>query len=292
MRRRAPGSLRLCSGPLRVGLPEEPLIVIQPEQRWMPLDLREVWTHRELLFFLTWRDVTVRYKQTFLGGAWAVLQPLLTTVIFVAFFGKLVGAAGPVPYVLFAYAGLLLWTFFANAVNAAASSLIGSAHLITKVYFPRIFLPAAAVAAALVDLLVASVMLVVLCFYERVTPTPRLLLVVLIVGLMVVLAFSAGLWMAALNVRYRDVRHALPFVVQMLLFVSAVIYPSSMVPAALRPFLLLNPIATFIEAFRACLFGTPLDWGALGIGAALTLLLLLCAAYSFNRLESTFGDVI
>jgi len=271
---------------------EEPLIVIQPEQRWMPLDLREIWSQRELLGFLTWRDVTVRYKQTLLGAAWAALQPLLTTVIFVAFFGKLVGDHAGTSYPLFAYAGLLLWTFFANAVTASASSLIGSAHLITKVYFPRVFLPAAAVAAALVDLLVASVMLIVLCIVERITPTPQLLLMIPIVGLMVVLAFSVGLWMAALNVRYRDIRHALPFVVQMLLFVSAVIYPSTMVPAALRPLLLLNPIATFIEAFRACVFGTPLDWGALAIGTAITLLLLLFATYSFHRLESTFGDVI
>lgn len=261
----------------------------------MPLDLGEVWTYRELLAFLTWRDVTVRYKQTVLGALWAVLQPLLTTVIFVAFFGRLPGLhalPGGVPYPLFAYAGLLLWTFFANAVITSGNSLVNNAHVISKVYFPRVLIPAAAVTAAVVDFLVASVLLALLCIHYEVALTPNLLFLPLVLVLMVLLAFSIGLWMAALNVRYRDVRHALPFVVQLLLFVSAVIYPSSTLSGPVRALLTLNPIATYIEAFRASLFNTPLDWPALGIAAATTLLLGLIAAYSFQRLESTFGDVI
>lgn len=261
----------------------------------MPLDLREIWTHRELLAFLTWRDITVRYKQTLLGALWAILQPLLTTVIFVAFFGRLPalsGLPGGVPYPLFAYAGLLLWTFFANAVVTSGNSLTNNAHVISKVYFPRVLIPAAAVTAAAVDFLVASMLLVVLCIHYGVAPTTNLLFLPMVVALMVLLAFSIGLWMAALNVRYRDVRHALPFVVQLLLFVSAVIYPSSALSGRVRTLLALNPIATFIEAFRACLFNTPLAWSALGVATATTLLLGIIAAYSFQRLERTFGDVV
>lgn len=276
-------------------LPDQPVITIGAERRWLPLDLREVWTHRELLAFLTWRDVTVRYKQTLLGALWAVLQPLLTTVIFVAFFGRLPGLSslpGGVPYPLFAYAGLLLWTFFANAVVTSGNSLVNNAHVISKVYFPRVLIPAAAVTTAVVDFLVASVLLAFLCIHYDVALTPNLLFLPVVVVLMMLLAFSIGLWMAALNVRYRDVRHALPFVVQLLLFVSAVIYPSSTLSGKVRILLTLNPIATFIEAFRASLFNTPLDWRALGIAVAMTLLLAIIAAYSFQRLESTFGDVV
>ena len=276
-------------------LPDQPVITIDAVQRWVPLDLREIWTHRELLAFLTWRDITVRYKQTLLGALWAMLQPLLTTVIFVAFFGRLPalsGLPGGVPYPLFAYAGLLLWTFFANAVVTSGNSLTNNAHVISKVYFPRVLIPAAAVTAAVVDFLVASTLLVVLCIYYGVAPTPHLLFLPVVVALMVLLAFSIGLWMAALNVRYRDVRHALPFVVQLLLFVSAVIYPSSALSGEVRILLTLNPIATFIEAFRACLFHTAFAWTDLGIATATTLLLGIIAAYSFQRLEGTFGDVI
>jgi lipopolysaccharide transport system permease protein len=295
-RRQKPGILDPVTQPSAAGtLPDQPVITIGAERRWVPLDLREVWVHRELLAFLTWRDVTVRYKQTVLGALWAVLQPLLTTVIFVAFFGRLPGLSGlpgGVPYPLFAYAGLLLWTFFANAVVTSGNSLVNNAHVISKVYFPRVLIPAAAVTAAVVDLLVASVLLAFLCIHYDVALTPNLLFLPMVVVLMVLLAFSIGLWMAALNVRYRDVRHALPFVVQLLLFVSAVIYPSTTLSGRVRTLLRLNPIATFIEAFRACLFNTPLDWPALGIATVTTLLLGILAAYSFQRLESTFGDVV
>jgi lipopolysaccharide transport system permease protein len=276
-------------------LPDQPVITIGGERRWVLLDFRELWSYRELLVFLTWRDLTVRYKQTVLGALWAILQPLATTVIFVAFFGRLQSPGtlpAGVPYPLFAYAGLLLWTFFANAVITSGNSLVNNAHVVSKVYFPRVLIPAAAVSAAVVDLLVASVLLVFLCIHYHVAPTVSLLFLPMVILLMMLLAFSVGLGMATLNVRYRDVRHALPFVVQLLLFVSAVIYPAAASSGNVRTVLTFNPIATFIEAFRACVFNDPLDWRALGIATAMTLLVGSIAAYSFERLESTFGDVI
>jgi lipopolysaccharide transport system permease protein len=276
-------------------LPDEPLIVIEPARRWALLNLREILEHFEILPHLAWRDIAVRYKQSVLGVLWAILQPLLTTLILILFFGKLPNLqvhTGGVPYPLFAYAGLLLWTFFSNAVITSGNSLVVSANLISKVYFPRAIIPAAAIAAALFDFFVASFVLVGMLFFYRIAPTPRLLLAPFMLLMMVVLALGTGMWMAALNVRYRDIRHAMPFLVQLLLFVSAVIYPSTMITGNARRLLLLNPIAVFVEGFRAALFGLPLNWTAVGIACAVSFALLAIAAFSFQRLESTFADVV
>lgn len=276
-------------------LPDEPLIVIVPARRWELLNLREIVEHGELLPHLAWRDITIRYKQSVLGVLWAILQPLLTTVILILFFGRLPSLqahTGGVPYPLFAYAGLLLWTFFSNAVITSGNSLVVSANLISKVYFPRAIIPAAAVLAALFDFFVASFVLVGMLVFYRVPPTPRLLLAPLMLLMMAVLALGTGMWMAALNVRYRDIRHAMPFGVQLLLFVSAVIYPSTMITGNARRLMLLNPIAVFIEGFRAAVFGKPLDWTAVGIACAASFALLAIAAFSFQRLESTFADIV
>jgi lipopolysaccharide transport system permease protein len=276
-------------------LPDEPLVVIEPAHRWALLNLREILAHGELLPLLAWRDIAIRYKQSVLGVLWAILQPLLTTVILMLFFGRLPNIrtlTGGVPYPLFAYAGLLLWTFFSNAVITSGNSLVISATLISKVYFPRAIIPAAAVLAALFDFLIASFVLVGMLFFYRIAPTPRLLLAPFMLLMMVVLALGTGMWMAALNVRYRDIRHAMPFLVQLLLFVSAVIYPSTMITGNAHRLLLLNPIAAFVEGFRAAVFGLPFNWAAVGIACAVSIALLAIAAFSFQRLENTFADIV
>src|SRR5437867_5943731 len=206
----APGSGVL--GALR----EQPLVRIEPNRSWVTLNLRDVWAYRELLYFLTWRDVKVRYKQTVLGAAWAIIQPLFTMLIFTLFFGKLghIPSDG-VPYPIFAYAGLLPWMFFSNAVTSSGNSLVGSSNLITKVYFPRMIIPGAAVGAGLVDFAIAFVILIALMIYYRVSPNWNLLAVPLLLVLTTLLALAVGMWTSALNVKYRDIRYALPFLIQL-----------------------------------------------------------------------------
>ena len=274
-------------------LPNEPLVVIQPSKRWATLSLGDIWAYRELLFFLTWRDVKVRYKQTALGAAWAILQPLFMMVIFTIFFGRLagVGSSG-IPYPLFALAGLVPWTFFSNAITASGNSLVGSAHLITKVYFPRLIVPAAAMLAGLVDFLLAFLLLCLLMVYYRVAITVQILFLPVLVLLTALFSLAVGTWMSALNVKYRDVRFALPFLIQLWLFVSSVILPSSSIPQKYRWLLLLNPMSGIIEGYRSALFGLPFDWPALSVAAVLTLLVLLYAIYAFARVERSFADII
>ena len=274
-------------------LPSEPLVVIQPSKKWNLLSLKDIWAYRELLFFLTWRDVKVRYKQTALGAAWAILQPLFMMVIFTIFFGRLagVGSSG-IPYPLFALAGLVPWTFFSNAITASGNSLVGSAHLITKVYFPRLIVPAAAMLAGLVDFVLAFVLLCLLMLYYRVTLTVQILFLPVLVLMTALFSLGVGTWMSALNVKYRDVRFALPFLIQLWLFVSSVILPSSSIPPKWRWLLMLNPMSGIIEGYRSALFGLPFDWPALSLAAVLTLFVLLYAIYAFSRVERSFADII
>lgn len=276
-------------------LPEEPVVVIEPRGSWSALNLREVWAYRELLYFLTWRDVKVRYKQTFLGVAWAIIQPVFTMVIFTLFFGQLAGLqsrTGGIPYPLFAYAGLLPWTFFSNSLTASGNSLVGSANLITKVYFPRIIVPTAAVAAGLLDLGIAFSIVVVLMVYYQVPPSLNLLMLPALVLLITALATAVGMWFSALNVKYRDIRFALPFLIQLWMFVSPIIYPATILPERWRWLLELNPLTGIIEGFRSALFGRPFNWTALSISAVITLVALIYAAYSFKRVERRFADII
>jgi lipopolysaccharide transport system permease protein len=274
-------------------LPNEPLVVIQPSKKWTLLSLKDIWAYRELLFFLTWRDVKVRYKQTALGAAWAILQPLFMMIIFTIFFGRLAGVASAgIPYPLFALAGLVPWTFFANAITASGNSLVGSANLITKVYFPRLIVPAAAMLAGLVDFLLAFMMLVLMMVYYRVTVTVQILMLPVLILLTALFSLGVGTWMSALNVKYRDVRFALPFLIQLWLFVSSVILPSTSIPQKWRWLLMLNPMSGIIEGYRAALFGLPFDWPALGIASALTIVVLLYAIYAFGRVERSFADII
>jgi lipopolysaccharide transport system permease protein len=280
------------SGPGVAQLPAQPLVVVRPSRAWTALDAREIWGHRELLFFLTWRDVKIRYKQTLLGVAWAVLQPLLTMAIFTLLFGRLAGMPSEgVPYPLFAYAGLLPWTFFANAVTSSGNSLVLNHSLLTKVYLPRVLIPAAAVAAFLVDFAIALSLIVVLMWWYRVVPTWSLSMIPALTLLVFGLALGIGMGLAALNVRYRDVRHALPFLIQMWMFLSPVIYPPAILPPRWRWMLGLNPLSGVIEGFRAALFGRAFDWPSLGLSALIMVVCLAAASWYFRRVERTFADI-
>ena len=271
----------------------EPLVVIQPTGSWRLVSLKDLWAYRELLFFLTWRDVKVRYKQTALGAAWAILQPLFMMVIFTIFFGRLAGVdSAGIPYPLFAFAGLVPWTFFANAITASGNSLVGSSNLITKVYFPRLIVPAAAMLAGLVDFALAFLLFIVLMIYYGVAPTAHVLFLPVLIVMTALCALGVGTWMAALNVKYRDVRFALPFLIQLWLFVSSVILPSSALGPKWRWVLMFNPMSGIIEGYRSALFGLPFDWRAIGVAAAITIVVLVYSIYSFARVERSFADII
>ena len=268
-------------------------IIVDAEGTGFELGLAELWRFRELLYFLTWRDVKLRYKQTLLGAAWAIIQPLFAMLLFTLIFGRLARVPSDnIPYPLFAYAGLLPWTFFANAITSSANSLVGSASLVTKVYFPRLIIPASPVLAGLVDLAIAFVMLVPLLIYYGITISWQLLLLPGFIAVATLLAFGVGMLMATLNVRYRDIRYALPFMVQLWLFASPVIYPLSIVPAKWRWLVMLNPMTGIIEGVRSSLFGRPFDWLAIGVSIAVSLLIAALSVYYFQRVEDNFADII
>jgi lipopolysaccharide transport system permease protein len=270
-----------------------PRVLIKSEESGVQLNLGDWWAYRELLYFLTLRDVKVRYKQTALGAAWVIVQPLFMMLIVTLVFNRFARVgAGELPYPLFAYAGLLIWVFFSNAVVNGTNSLTANTNLITKVYFPRIFIPAAAVAAGLVDLCIASLVLAALAVYYGVGFHAGLLLLPFFVLLATLLALGAGVLVSALTVKYRDLRHALPFVIQFLMFASPVIYPPSIVPENWRWLLVANPLAGILEGFRSALTGRPFDWPATAFAASMTIVLLVVSVYVFRRTEDTFADVI
>jgi lipopolysaccharide transport system permease protein len=277
-------------------LPEHPLIkggAPAAGGAWPSLNFSELWAYRELLYFLTWRDIKVRYKQTAMGAAWAVVQPFVTMLVFTLFFSIFIGVpSDSIPYPVFVYAGLLPWTFFSSSVNNCSGSLVGSSALITKVYFPRMVIPVAAVGAGLVDLAVAGAILVGLVFVYGLPPTWSLLMLLPLVLITTVLAIGVGLLISALTVRYRDVRHALPFVLQIWMFASPIIYPQSVVPEKWRWVLMLNPLTGVIEGFRSALAGREFDWFALGLAAAISSALLVAGVLVFRRLERVFADLI
>lgn len=277
----------------RLELPVKPLVVIEQSKSRVSLELTEIWTYRELLYFLTLRDLKVRYKQTVLGATWVIMQPLLTTLIFTVFLGKLARVpSDDVPYALFAYAALLPWTFFAGAIGSSGNSLVGSAHLITKVYFPRMIIPGAAIGARLIDFAIAFVIFVPLMFYYHVAVTPNILMLPLFVALAILLTLGIGLLTSALNVKYRDIGVALPVLTQLWMFASPVVYPSSLVPEKWRLLYSLNPMVGIIEGFRSSLFGRRFNWQALVISTAITLSLLVYSAYAFRRTEKEFADIV
>jgi lipopolysaccharide transport system permease protein len=274
-------------------VPAKPLVRITSRRRWGALNLPELWSNRDLFHFLMWRDVKVRYKQTALGVAWVVLQPLLTMAIFTVIFGRLAHLPSDgQPYPIFVYAGLLPWNFFANAVTTSSNSLVGNATLITKVYLPRLVIPGAAVGAGLVDLAIAGAILAAMCFYYHVSFGIRLAMLVPLVALLTIFAAAVGLWMSALNVKYRDVRYMLPFMIQIWMYVTPVIYPVTFIPANWRWAVMLNPLSGIIEAFRSSIFNQPFDWSGVAAAAIITVSFFIYAAYDFRRMERVFADII
>ena len=272
---------------------EERVVIIEPDRSWFSLGLKDLFTFRELLYFLTWRDVKVRYKQTFLGASWAILQPLLTMLIFTILFGRLAGIKSDVPYPLFTYSGLVIWTFFSNAITNSGNSLVGSAHLITKIYFPRIFVPAGAIAAGLVDLALAFVIQIGLMWYYHVRPSWTLLMIVPLVILITLLALSVGMWLSALNVKYRDIRYAIPFLLQLWMFASPIIYPLDLIPQRWRWAVMINPVTGIIDNFRVAIFANrPFEWKSLAASTIITTVLLIYSAFSFARMERHFADIV
>ena len=256
--------------------------------------LSEVWRSREILYFLAWRDVKVRYKQAVLGVAWAVLQPLFTMITFAFFFGRLAGIPSEgVPYPLFSYAALLLWTYFSVTLTQVGNSLVANSYLITKIYFPRVLLPAAVALGGLFDLAIGSAFLVAMMFYYHVSPHWTLLLTPVFVAQTVLLVMGAGMFLAAVNVRYRDVKYTLPFLTQIGLFVTPIIYPVSFVPHRFQGWLALNPMTGVVEGFRACLLGEgQIDWVLAAGSWAVTLLLLLIGSVYFRNTERVFADIV
>ena len=268
--------------------------IIEPRKGWIPIDLKEIWNYRELLYFLAKRDIKVRYKQTVLGGLWAIIQPVLTMIVFTLFFGRLAKMPSDgIPYPIFVYVGLLPWTYFANALSASGNSLVGSANLITKVYFPRLIVPVSASLAGLLDFFIAMLVLGVMMIYYQFVPGVGLLLFPFLVGLTFLCAVGVGLWLSAFNVQYRDIRYVIPFLIQLWLFVSPVIYPVSIVNEKYRWLLALNPMGGVIKAYRASILGhLPIDWFLLGISTAVILLIFFAGLYYFRRMERYFADVI
>jgi lipopolysaccharide transport system permease protein len=268
-------------------------IVIRPSRGWIGVGVVELWKFRDLAYFLVWRDLKVRYKQTAFGAAWAVLQPVLLMFVFTAFLGRVqgIGSSG-VPYPLFALAGLVPWTLFSQSLSGASNSLVNNQNLISKVYFPRLLLPLSAVTSYLIDFLVAAAVLIVaMLIYGRVPPWTFLWVPMLGV-LAVVVALAVGLWLAAINVRYRDVKYAIPFLIQLWLFASPVAYSIGLVPDQLRLVFALNPMTGVIDAFRWAALGGPRPDSAILISAAVTALILVGGMAYFRRVERTFADTI
>ena len=271
-----------------------PVVVIKPSRGWAPLQLRDLWQYRELLYFLIWRDVKVRYKQTALGAAWAILQPFLAMVIFSVFFGRLAGMPSDgVPYPIFAYAGLVPWTFFAYGLNQASNSLVGGANLVKKVYFPRLIMPLAAVLSGVIDFALAFLVLIGLMLFYGMVPTLAVLLLPLFGLLAMITALSVALWLSALNVEYRDVRYVVPFLTQFWLFATPIAYPSSLLSEPWRTLYGINPMVGVVEGFRWTLLGAGSPPGAmLIVSSVVALALLVGGAFYFRRMEATFADVV
>jgi lipopolysaccharide transport system permease protein len=269
-------------------------IHIEPSRGWVSLKLHELWAHRELLYFLTWRDIKVRYKQTVLGVAWAIIQPFLTMVVFSLFFGRLANVPSDgIPYPIFSFAALVPWSFFANGLSQSANSLVLSANLLKKVYFPRLAIPLATVLSGVIDFVLAFIVLLGMMFYYDIVPTKNALWLPALLLLALITSLGVGLWLAALNVRYRDVRYAVPFLVQFWLFCTPVAYPSSLLDEPWRTIYGLNPMVGVIEGFRWALLGTQeAPAMMIAVSTVISVILLIGGAYYFRRMEKHFADVV
>lgn len=269
------------------------VLIIEPKKGWIPVNFREIWKFRELLYFLAWRDVKVKYKQTGIGVVWAIIQPLLAMLIFSALFGRFAGMPSDgAPYPVFVYIGLLPWTYFATVLGQSTNSVVGGSNLISKIYFPRLIIPASTAIAALIDFLIASVLLGLMMVYYGVTLSAGIFLVPLLVLITMMNALGFGLWFSALNVKYRDVQFAIPFLVQIWMFATPVIYPSSLIKEY-GWLLMLNPMGGVIESFRAATLGhMPIPWISLGISTSVGLLVFVGGMFYFRSVERYFADVI
>ncbi|HWW62064.1 MAG TPA: ABC transporter permease [Thermoanaerobaculia bacterium] len=271
-----------------------PTFIIQPTSGWRAIDLGELWAYRELLVIFAWRDLKVRYRQTLLGAIWVMGQPLVTMIIFTLVFNRVAKFEGDgnIPYPLFVLAGVLLWNFVSGAMSQAGNSLIGASFLISKVYFPRLIVPLSNIFVFAVDFFVAALLLIPMMLWYHVTPPVSILLAPLVVLIAAIFALGFGLWIAALNVEYRDVRVIVPFVLQLAMYATPVVYPLSRVPVRFRPLILANPMTGIIETFRSTIFGTPLLVGPLAWSVAASVLVFVGGAFYFRRMEKLFADVL
>jgi len=271
-----------------------PTFFIRPPKGWSALGLKELWEYRELLYFLTWRDIKVRYKQTVLGAAWAIIQPVFMMVVFSLFFGRLAHVPSDgIPYPIFVFCALLPWQLFAHSLTEASNSLVANERLITKVYFPRLVVPISAVLGGLLDFAIAFVILLLMMTYYGISPTWAVVTIPGFILLAIAAALGVGLWLSALNVKYRDVRYTINFLIQFWLLATPVAYPSSLIPVRWRPLYGLNPMAGVVEGFRWALLGETEGPGALlAVSVAAVILILIGGLYYFRRMEAQFADVV
>jgi lipopolysaccharide transport system permease protein len=268
--------------------------VIQPSSGWKALNLRDLWIYRELIFFMTWRDLKVRYKQTLLGAAWAILQPFLTMVVFSIFFGSLAKVPSDgMPYPIFSYTALIPWTLFSKALQDASRSLVNNSHMITKVYFPRMILPLASVLAGVVDFLIAFVVLLAMMVYYQVVPTANIWTIPLFLLLALITALGVSLWLSALNVLYRDINYVLPFLTQFWMYITPIAYSSSLIPEEWQLIYALNPMTGVVEGFRWALLGSGQAPGMMTLVSSLVaVFLLISGMFYFKRMERLFADMV
>jgi len=273
---------------------EVPTVILRPSKGWLGLDLKELWRYRELIYFLTWRDIKVRYKQAVLGIAWALLQPLLTMLISTIVFGVLLKVPSQgMPYPLFVLAALMPWSLFATSLQKSSVSLVGNANLITKIYFPRLIIPISSVIAVLVDFVISLVVLLAMMVFYKIYPTWNVLWLLPLVLLSVLAALAVGIWLSALNVQYRDVQHMVPFLIQIWMYASPIVYPIETIPAGIwRTLYGLNPMVGVVQGFRWALLGGATPDMTMLVSVGIVLLLLISGLFYFRRMEKTFADIV
>jgi len=273
---------------------EAKTIIIRPSRGWVPIKLKDIWEYRELLYFLTWRDIKVRYKQTVLGAAWAILQPFLTMVVFSIFFGRLAKMPSDnIPYPIFSYSGLVIWTFFANGVTLSSNSMVTEANTIKKVYFPRLVIPIGAVTSGVVDFILAFIVLLGMMAFYGIIPTASVIWLPLFFLLAFITALGVGFWLSAMNVMFRDVRYVVPFLIQIWLFATPIAYSASLLTGEWRTLYGLNPMVGVVEGFRWALLGVETKPGPMiAVSTCVSIVLLISGAYYFRRTERSFADVV
>lgn len=279
---------------MKIATDKLPIHRIVPPPRWVPLDLKGLWNYRQLLRVFVWRDIKARYKQTMAGLTWVIIQPLVTMVVFSLFFGRWLGvSSGDIPYPIFTFSALVPWTYFVHALTVASNSVVGQQSVITKVYFPRLLMPLSSVLSGLVDLLAALVVLIPLMMFYGLTPGWELIFLPVFILLALLTALSVGVWLAAINVRFRDINQAMPFVTQLWMFCTPVAYPLDVVPVNLRPIYELNPMVAVVEGFRWCVAGQgELPLRMMSISVCAMLVVLITGLYWFRREEVRFADVV